>query len=230
MGQLVSSMILGSKAVDLPLDIRDSFVQTGLAHVLAASGFQVSLLLGIVLKLTNRLASRSQLVIGLGVLLTYLGLTGLQASIIRATLMGISVLIAMLTDNKVNSLGSLLLAATIILIFNPLWIRDVGFQLSFLATFGLIVTLPTLQTKLTWLPPTIATAIAIPVAASIWVLPLLAYVFHSLLFIVCPVNIVTTPLVTIMMLGGMISAVLALIMPILGTALIDLCYIIRLHR
>jgi competence protein ComEC len=223
-GQLVSSMVLGSKAVDLPIDIRDSFVQTGLAHVLAASGFQVSLLLGIVLKLSNPLASRSRLIIGLAVLLIYLGLTGLQPSIIRATLMDISILIAMLTESKVNSLGSLLLAATIILIFNPLWIRDVGFQLSFLATLGLIVTLPILQAKLSWLPPTISTLIAIPVAASIWVLPLLGYVFHLVAVYSLPINIVTTPLVTIIAVIGTMSSVLALIMPILGKIVALLLY------
>jgi len=45
-GPFVSSMVLGSKAVDLPYDIRDSFIQVGLAHALAASGFQTSLILG----------------------------------------------------------------------------------------------------------------------------------------------------------------------------------------
>ncbi len=223
-GQMVSSMVLGRKAVDLPSEIRDSFVKAGLAHVLAASGFHVSLLLGIVLKLTNRLAAKSQFIIGLGVLIVYVGLTGLQPSIVRAALMGTSLLIATATDSKVRSLGSLLLAATIILLFNPLWISDVGFQLSFLATFGLIVTLPSLQTKLDWLPPTIATAIAIPIAASIWVLPLLAYVFHTLTLYSLPVNIIATPLVTLVIVGGIISGFLALIIPILGTAFSMLLY------
>ena len=47
-------MVLGSKAVDLPYDIRDLFVQAGLAHALAASGFQTSLILGVILQLTKR--------------------------------------------------------------------------------------------------------------------------------------------------------------------------------
>jgi competence protein ComEC len=218
-GQLVSSMVIGSKAVDLPTDIKDSFIKTGLAHALAASGFQVSLLLGIVLRLTTRLAARSQFAVGLGVLLVYLGLTGLQPSIVRATLMGISLLIASVTDSKVQSLGSLLLVATIILLFNPLWVGDVGFQLSFLATFGLIVTLPSLQAKLEWLPTAIATLVAIPVAASIWVLPLLSYIFHTIAVYSVPANILTTPLITVITLVGTISSVLALIMPALGGAI-----------
>ena len=218
-GQLVSSMVLGRKAVDLPTNIRDRFIEAGLAHVLAASGFHVSLLLGIILKLTSRVAAKPRLAIGIGTLVIYLGLTGIQASVFRACLMGSAVLIALTMDTKVKPLGSLLLAATIILLFNPLFIGDLGFQLSFLATLGLIVTLPGLQAKLDWLPPTITTLIAVPLAASIWVLPLLGYVFNTIATYSIVVNILCTPLITIISLGGMISAIAALIVPAVGSAI-----------
>ena len=219
MGQLVSSIILGRKAVDLPTDIRDRFIEAGLAHVLAASGFHVSLLLGIVLKITSRFAAKPRLVIGVGTLLVYLGLTGIQASVFRACLMGVAVLIALVMETKVKPLGSLLLAATIILLFNPLFISDLGFQLSFLATFGLIVTMPGLIAKLDWLPPTIATLLAVPLAATVWVLPLLSYKFNSVATYSLIVNIICTPLITVISLGGMVSAIAALIMPMVGSAI-----------
>ncbi|MGL6339967.1 MAG: ComEC/Rec2 family competence protein, partial [Waterburya sp.] len=120
---------------------------------------------------------------------------------------------------KVKPLGSLLLAATIILLFNPLLIGDLGFQLSFLATLGLIVTLPGLEAKLDWLPPTITTLFAVPLAASIWVLPLLGYVFNAVATYSLLVNILCTPLITIISLGGMLSAIAAIFIPILGSAI-----------
>jgi competence protein ComEC len=218
-GQLVSSMVLGRKAVDLPEDIRDRFIRAGLAHVLAASGFHVSLLLGMVLRLSDRFSARNQLIIGGSTLIIYLGLTGLQPSAIRAGLMGMGVLIALATNSKVRPLGSLLLAATILLLLNPLWIWDLGFQLSFLATWGLLVTTPALSERLDWLPSSIATAIAIPLAASIWTLPLLCYVFNTVATYSIVVNIISTPLITIISLGGMISAIAALIMPAIGSAI-----------
>ena len=218
-GQLVSSMVLGRKAVDLSPEIRGRFIEAGLAHVLAASGFHVSLLLGILLKVTNRLSSKSQLTIGISTLFAYISLTGLQPSVFRAGLMGAAVLIASAAETKVKPLGSLLLAATIILLVNPLWIRDVGFQLSFLATLGLIITLPALQTKLEWLPPTIATLVAVPIAASMWVLPLLSYVFNSVATYSIIVNIVCTSLIMVISIGGMISAIAALVIPLVGSAL-----------
>lgn len=218
-GQLISSMVLGSKAVDLPQDLRDRFVEAGLAHVLAASGFHVSLLLGLILRLTSPLTLKSRFVVGIVTLMVYLGLTGIQASVLRACLMGSAVLFAMTKETKVKPLGLLLLVATLILLFNPLFIKDLGFQLSFLATFGLIVTMPGLQSKLDWLPPAIATLVAVPLAASIWVLPLLGYIFHRVPIYSLLVNIVCTPLIMVISLGGMISAIVALIIPLAGSAI-----------
>ena len=215
-GELVSSMVLGRRAVDLPQDIRDRFIQAGLAHILAASGFHVSLLLAVVLKLTNRFSERSQFFTGLSTLIIYVGLTGLQPSVIRASIMGIGALVGLLLDRKVIPLGALLLAATILLLFNPLWIWDLGFQLSFLATFGLIITVPAITKRLDWLPPNIATVIAVPLAASIWTLPLICYVFNTVATYSIVVNIISTPLVTIISLGGIISAIAAVVFPILG--------------
>jgi competence protein ComEC len=223
-GQLLSSMVLGSKAVDLSYDLRDRFTKVGLAHVFAASGFQVSLLLGLVLRLTQKYSQKSQLIIGSIVLLSYLCLTGVQPSIARATIMGIGVLIATVSERKIRSLGALLAAAILLLIINPLWIWDLGFQLSFLATLGLIVTVPYLTQKMDWLPPTIADLIAIPVASFLWTTPLILYVFKTISLICIPVNIITALLVTIISLGGTISAVFALIIPFLGSTIAYLFY------
>jgi competence protein ComEC len=223
-GQLVSSIVLGGKAVDLPSDLRDRFIAAGLAHVLAASGFQVSLLLGIILKLTESLGAKPRLAIGMAILIAYLGLTGIQASVLRAGLMGAAVLLALTMETKVKPLGSLFSAAVIILLFDPLLINDLGFQLSFLATLGLIVTLPPLQAKLDWLPTTIASLIAVPIAASIWVLPLLCYQFNTLATYSIGVNILCTPLITVISLGGMISGIAALIVPVAGSAIASLLF------
>ncbi|GAB4237779.1 MAG: ComEC/Rec2 family competence protein [Stanieria sp.] len=223
-GQLVSSITLGRKAVDLPEELGSSFIQVGLAHILAASGFHVALLLGLVLRITHHLSGRSQLVIGLMILLIYICLTGLQPSVIRATLMGTFVLVALAKNSQIIPLGSLLLAAIIILLFNPLWIWDLGFQLSFLATLGLIVTAPVLSRYLDWLPPSVATAISIPLAASIWTLPLLSYVFNTVAVYSLIVNILTTPLITFISLGGMISAGAGLFIPWLGSWLSTIIY------
>ncbi|MEA5534886.1 ComEC/Rec2 family competence protein [Crocosphaera sp. XPORK-15E] len=221
-GLMISSMLLGRRAVDLPPDIRDLFIKSGLAHILAASGFHVALLLGIVLKFTQSLSPKKKLIIGIVVLSFYTGLTGLQPSILRATFMGITILIGETLDRKNNSIGSLGLAGFLLLIMNPLWIWDLSFQLSFLATFGLIVTSPAIQKKLDFLPPKIGSMIAVPVAASIWTSPLIMSVFYSFSFSAVLCNLVTTPLITLIIIGGMITAGVTFISPDLGGSLAQL--------
>ncbi|MBD2485201.1 ComEC/Rec2 family competence protein [Planktothrix sp. FACHB-1365] len=218
-GSLLSAMVLGRLAVDLPYDIRDTFVQVGLAHILAASGFQVSFLLGVILALTQRFSPQIRFILGLLTLLFYLGLTGISPSVLRATLMGLAVLIALLTQRQTKPLNVLLLVAILLLIVNPLWISDIGFQLSFLATLGLMVTVPPLMQRLNWMPPFFASLIAVPLAVMIWTLPLQLYIFKVLSPYSILVNIIASPLISIITLGGMASALVALFMPGFGSAI-----------
>jgi len=215
-GPLVSAMVLGSKAVDLPYDIRDLFVQAGLAHALAASGFQTSLILGVVLGLTKRTKRVTQFLLGSFALILFLSLTGFQAAVLRAVIMGFAALIGLALKRKVMQLGSLLFAATLLLLFNPLWIWDLGFQLSFLATLGLIVTVPPLTQRLNWLPPAIASLIAVPLAATIWTLPVQLHTFGVVPTYSILLNIISTPFISIISIGGIISAIPALILPDAG--------------
>ncbi|WP_414583661.1 ComEC/Rec2 family competence protein [Scytonema sp. PCC 10023] len=223
-GPLVSAMVLGSKVVDLPYDTRDRFVQVGLAHALAASGFQTSLILGVILGLTSKAKKGTQITLGSIALILFLTLTGLQPSVLRAVIMGFAALIGIGLRRKVKQFGSLLVAAVLLLLFNPLWIWDLGFQLSFLATLGLIVTASPIIKRLEWLPPIIASSIAVPLAAAIWTLPLLLNVFSVIAVYTLPVNILSTPLISVISIGGMVSALASLILPDAGSALANLLY------
>ena len=225
-GPLVTAMVLGSEAVDLPFDLRDRFVRVGLAHALAASGFQVSLILNAILTLTRqRLSAVAQSNVGAGALLIFLGLAGFQPAVVRSVVMGMAVLIGLRTERKINPLSSLFLAGTLLLVINPLWIWDIGFELSFLATLGLVVTVEPLQRKLDWLPPTIADLITVPLAASIWTLPIQLYVFKVFPLYSLPANILTSPLISIISIGGAIGALVGSIIPIAGSAISWLLYL-----
>ena len=221
-GPLISAIALGKQAVDLPYNIRDSFVQAGLAHAIAASGTQVSMVLALVLALTRRFSKQLQFSFGVGALFLLVGLTGFEASVCRAALMGFGTLFALVLSREVKPLALLLTAATILLLVNPLWIWDLGFQLSFLATLGLIVTTPPLMAKLDWMPPAIASIVVVPIAASVWVLPLLLYVFSVVSPYSILVNIIAAPLLWILSIGGMVSALAGLIFGPAGSVLAQL--------
>jgi competence protein ComEC len=223
-GPLVSAMVLGGKAVDLPYDIRDLFVKAGLAHALAASGFQTSLILGVILQLTRRTNKATQMTLGSLGLITFLFLSGFQPAVLRAVIMGFAALLGLALERNVKQLGSLLIAATLLLLFNPLWIWDLGFQLSFLATLGLIVTASAITERLDWLPPAIASLISVPLAATIWTLPRLLEFSSVIPIYSVPLNILTTPFISIISIGGMISGLASLISPNLGGTLANFLY------
>lgn len=218
-GPLLSAIALGKQAVDLPYEIRDTFVLAGLAHAIAASGTQVSLILGLVLGVTKRFSKRIQFSVGVASLIILIGLTGLEPSICRAAFMGLLTLVAVVIEREIKPLVALLLAATILLLVNPLWVQDLGFQLSFLATLGLVVTVSPMMKRLDWLPPTIAATIAVPIAASLWTLPRLIAVFNCLVPYSILTNIIASPLIAVISIGGMISAISALIWPEAGSAI-----------
>lgn len=223
-GPLVSAMVLGSKTVDLPYSTRDLFVKAGLAHSIAASGFHTSLILGLVLGFTRRFSRNTQFICGSSALILFLSLTGFQPSVLRAVIMGFAALIGIGLKRKVKQSGSFIITATLLLLINPLWIWNLGFQLSFLATLGLIVTVPAITKYLRWLPLTIASLIAVPISAIIWTLPLQLYLFGVVAPYGILLNIISTPLISLICIGGIISGIAALIWPFAGSALASVLY------
>jgi competence protein ComEC len=218
-GPLLGAMVLGNQAVDLPFEVQDGFIQAGLAHALAASGFQVSILLTMVLWLTQGANRSVKLGVGAIALLGFGALSGFEPSVSRAVLMGLSGLVALVLGQKMKPVPMLILIAFVMLVVQPLWIWHLGFQLSFLATLGLIVTVPVLQKRLDWLPPVIAAAIAVPIAASLWTLPLQLQTFGVLPVYGVLANVVTMPLLALITLGGVFSAAAGVIWPMAGGAI-----------
>ena len=147
-GSLLSSLVLGSRAVDLPSDLKDVFIQAGLAAVLAASGFQVTLVLGAAIALTRRNSLRFQFVVGSLCLGGYLLLTGGSPSILRAVVMGFGSLVGLVVQRRSRPVIGLIITAVLLLLYQPLWIWDLGFQFSFLATFGLVTTSRSISERL----------------------------------------------------------------------------------
>jgi competence protein ComEC len=212
-GSLVSAMVIGGRVVDIPADIKDSFGKIGLAHALAASGFQVTLILGVLLALTRRLPKAAQFGTGAAGLILFMGLTGMQPAVFRAVLMGFAVLFGLWFERRIKPLQSLLIAAIILLIVNPIWIWSLGFQFSFLATLGLLVTVPAISKRLDWLPGLIVPAIAVPIAALIWTLPLQLFSFGMVSPYCVLANVASTLLISYISIGGILSAGVNLMFP-----------------
>ncbi|MEN9210929.1 MAG: ComEC/Rec2 family competence protein [Thermostichus sp. DG02_2_bins_29] len=221
-GNLLTSLVLGSRAAQLDFDLQDAFREIGMAHALAASGFHVSLLVGVVFVLTRQLAVRAQQATILAVLALYITLTGFSPSVLRAGLMGVAAMVVLTEPRlqgkvKLNPLGSLLLAAVVLLVYQPSWIEDLGFQLSFAATLGLLVGTAPIVSRLSFLPPTLATALAVPLAALIWTLPLQIVVFGRIPTYSLLANPLLMVLLVPLLVAGFAVAFVALLSPALGS-------------
>ncbi|HAN46009.1 MAG TPA: competence protein ComEC [Cyanobacteria bacterium UBA8156] len=215
-GPLLSSMLLGSLAIDLEADIKDQFVRVGLAAVLAASGFQVTLALGIALKFCENARPAQKLAIGLLTLGGLFVLTGGSPSVARATVMGMGGLLGLVSGRKTQPLFWLVLAAILLTVLQPMWIWDLGFQFSFLATLGLMVSAQPIAKYLQGLPPAIAEPLAISLAASLWTLPLQLFAFGRISPYGAIANVLVLPLVSLATLGGAIAGALGVVLVPLG--------------
>jgi competence protein ComEC len=217
-GLLMSVMTMGYWGVDLPYDLRDRFTDLGLAHALSASGFHVGIILNSVLKWAGG-SPRFQFGVGSVTLVLYSALAGFQPSVCRAAFMGWAGVLGRVVRRRVRSSGTLLAIATLLLLWNPLLIQNLSFQLSFLATFGLIVATEPVTRFFSFLPLWLAQSLSIPIAATLWTLPLQIYVFNVVSPIAIPVNLVVGELLSLITTVGFFSGMVAVASPAGGSFL-----------
>lgn len=214
--ELLGGIVFGDDAIAPPDEIKTSFQHSGLLHLLAASGMNVALIYGIWFFILSKLRVPFNITVssGIFIIIFYALMTGLGPSVLRATFMLIFILVGKLMDRDAHSISLLAFVALLMLIYNPAFINDVGFELSFVVTFGLLVMAPVVFEKVKFIPNWLSGAIFVPIIAQIWVAPIQMYYFNSFSLYSVFANIASLPFVTIISFGGFVSAVLALIKPI----------------
>ncbi len=214
--ELLGGMVFGDDAVATPEGLKNSFRYSGLLHLLAASGLNVALIYGIWFFLSRKLRLPFNFCVlsGIFVIIFYSFMTGLGPSVIRAAIMLIFILVGKLLDRDAHSLSLLSFVALLMLIYNPSYINDVSFQLSFIVTFGLLLMMPVVLEKTKNLPNWLSGALFVPLIAQIWVAPIQMFYFNSFTLYSVFANIIILPFVTVVSFGGFLSAVLALLKPV----------------
>ena len=203
---LVRAMVLGDRA-GLDEDTAEAFRIAGTYHVLALSGAQVALIAALLVALARR-ASGNQTVSALLVAATlvfYAQLVGGDVPIVRATVMAVVLLAGRALSLDADGANMLGLAAVLLVVHHPSAIGDVGFQLSFAATLGLIVFTRPLLARAPALPFGIHIALAGSVAAQAPLVPLLAAQFHRVSPAALLLNLVAVPLSTGVLLAGALA-------------------------
>ncbi len=212
--EVLGGIIFGDDAVNPDEDTKNSFIKSGIFHILAASGMNVTLIFGIWFFFAKnlRLNYRFSILFGIFLILVYTCMTGFGPPIIRAFLMLTLILIGKLIDKDTSTLSLLFIVGFLMLLYNPLLIFDIGFQLSFIVTFALILSseLIVFKSKYTILNYVLGVCF-IPIIAQIYAAPLQMYYFNSFSLYSIFANIAIIPVLSFVSFVGFISSILALI-------------------
>ena len=148
--ELLSSIILGKAASDLPEDSKEDFKKTGTIHILVVSGMHLAILIGVILAILRliRLPTPLSLIVITLVNLLYVLIAGAGPSIIRAAVMAEIAVIGQAVDRTKDFLNTAAIAALALLIIDPTNLFNIGFQLSFAATFSLVWLAPVIEEKI----------------------------------------------------------------------------------
>jgi competence protein ComEC len=196
-------LLLGVKQA-LGDELETAFRQTGIIHIVVLSGYNVMLVVGFFWWLSSWvLPLRGRIVFGLVGITLFALLVGLSATVVRASIMAAILLIGKLLGRTYDVLRALLFAALIMVLINPyILLYDIGFQLSFMATLGLVLVLPqfesTLATHSTQLK--FKDLFFATVVTQIFVLPLLMYHIGEVSLVSVLVNMLVLPVVPVAML------------------------------
>lgn len=207
---IIKALLFGQRQ-DIDRNLREDYINAGVVHILAISGLHIAILfyiLNIIIKPINRLGKNGrllQLILTLTFLWGFAILAGLSASVVRAVVMFSFVAIGQFFNRNTNTVNSIAVSMLVLLIANPMFLFDIGFQLSYAAVFAIVILQP-LYSKIKlskykivnyFIDITIVSAIA-----QLGVLPLSLYYFNQFPLLFPLANIIVIPLVTIILIAG----------------------------
>ncbi len=214
---ITKALLLGQRQ-DISKDLRESYVKAGAIHILAVSGLHVGILyliLSYIFRPLDRFKNGRlcKVLIIVAALWMYALIAGLSASVVRAVTMFTFIALGMISNRRGNVLYPLTSSAFFLLLLKPLFLFDVGFQLSYLAVFGIVWIQPMLGNI--WKPKYLILhkfwqLCTVSLAAQIMILPLSLYYFHQFpgLFILS--NLVIVPFLGVILTGGIVLIILSL--------------------
>ncbi|RLJ67447.1 competence protein ComEC [Lacinutrix venerupis] len=214
---IINALILGQRQ-DLSKDIYDSYTDAGAVHILAVSGLHVALillLLNFALKPLNRFKYGKAITIIILVIFmwSFAIIAGLSASVTRAVTMFSIIAIGMHLKRPTNIYNTLAISIFVLLLFKPLFLFDVGFQLSYLAVIAIVAIQPRL--KKLWNPKNfllekIWDYFTVGIAAQFGVVPISLYYFHQFPGLFFVANIIIIPFLGAILAIGILIIILAL--------------------
>ena len=229
---LAQALCLGGHYSELGEERIKDFAYTGFIHILSISGSHIALLLALIYGLGRlvKLRKRTCLILGILVACTYCCIIGGDAPVIRATMMSILMCMAYVKGRLYQAKQALCICAILCLVYDPFSLFDVSFQLSFGATYGLLIWGKVLYERIQWLPKWIKTPLVLCVSAQLLILPLQLYYFHYISIASLLAACIVAPILDISIILIFISTVISYVMSIsFPWSLIDVLLRISLY-
>jgi competence protein ComEC len=221
---LLRGLLLADRA-EIDYETKQNFVNSGVIHILAVSGLHVGYILLFFVVAFGRFNIYIRSLLTIIGLLCFMFITGIPASVFRATLMSVILIIAFLTGRSTNLLNSIALSAVIILIFKPFEILNPGFQLSYSAVLSIALIYPLIQ-KVIYQSNirnkylnNLLLFVAVSLSAQIGTLPFTLAYFNKLSVISLFTNIIVIPLAGIIVGLAIITLLIGSIIPSIATYL-----------
>jgi len=200
-------LLIGQRAT-LPANVKQDLLMVGLTHIIAVSGYNLTIILHASRRLLARQSKRLSTALSFGLIAVFLLLAGASASIVRAAIVSTLSIIASYYGRSFQPVNLLALVAAITVWANPFYLwSDVSWYLSFLAFFGVMVVSPLVQARWPgrW-HQTIVGGVALEsVCAELMSLPFILYIFGQMSFIGLPANVLVVALVPLAMLLSTIA-------------------------
>jgi competence protein ComEC len=217
---LGAGILLGVRAAIAP-EVNDAFAIAGLTHVVAISGWNIAIVVAIIAALLRPLERRPggrwiTAIMATSSVAGYVVLTGASPSVVRAALMAGALLIGRFSGSRAHASSALGLAALVMLLAAPAVLWDVGFQLSLLATAGLIWFGRPIERRLGRWPGWIREPVALTLAAQLTTLPVVLVNFERLSLVAPMANVLVVPIVPLVMLFSAIASVAGTLAEALG--------------
>jgi competence protein ComEC len=209
---LMGGLILGEKSA-FSQDLRQSFVDTGTIHIVALSGYNVTIVAEWIMKVFAFLPKNLSIGVGIFAILLFILMTGASSTAIRAGVMATLALVARATGRNYDVLRALILAGIFMILLNPFVLAyDVSFQLSFIATVAVIFLAPRIEKYFMWVTDKfkLRDIISVTVAAYIFVMPFILYKMGNLSLVALPANVLILPFIPFTMLLGFLTGFVGL--------------------
>lgn len=222
----IKAMILGDRD-NLDSHIQYIYRKAGISHILAISGLHISILSAIILSILNRIGvnRRKSSAILMVVMILYCIFTGASPSTVRAVAMITIVMVANIIYRQSDIYTSIALAALTILIYQPLYLFNSGFQLSFAAVTGIIALTPIFD-RIQFVPKSIKSYINSTLAATLVTAPILAYHFFKISLIGLAVNIFVLPISSILVGFAFVTGIVGIFWTTVAKFLCGIVYFI----